>query len=155
VTSSSIFRAVSILICAFLPIATPGFSQTAGRNSDEQRLIEIERELNEADAHHNVDLTSKYLDDAYLIKSIEGKVYDKSATLESMRLEAAAEQKTAQRQPVPVLEGLKAAVLDRSALVVFQFTVGADKQTLHCQTTDTFLKRTDDWKLVGRAATCH
>jgi hypothetical protein len=153
VTSSSICRAASILVCGFLPIATAGFSQTAGRNSDEQKLIEIENELNEADARHNVDLMSKYLDDAYAVKSMDNKVYDKSATLESMRLEAEAEQKGP--QPQPVLEGLKAAVVDRSALVVFQFTVRTDKHALHCQVTDTFLKRTVDWKLVGRAATCH
>lgn len=154
-TSFSFGRTVSLLICAFSLVATPVPGQTASRNSDEQRLIEIENILNEADAHHNADQSSKYLDDDYLIKSMEGKVYDKSATLESVRLAAEAERKTGQRRPVPMLESLKTAVLDASALVVFRLTVGTDKQTLHCQVTDTFLKRTDDWKLVGRAATCH
>jgi hypothetical protein len=118
-------------------------------------LIEIEHQLNDADAHHDAGQMSKYLDDDYLIKSLEGKVWDKSATLESVRLEAEAELKNSQSQPVPVMDGLKAAVLDGSALVIFNLTVGTDKRTLHCQMTDTFLKRTDDWKLVGRVATCH
>jgi len=154
-TSFSFGRTVSLLICAFLPVARPALNQTTSRNSDERRLIEIENILNEADAHHDADQSSKYLDDDYLIKSMEGKVYDKSATLKSMRLDAEAERKTGQPQPVPALESLRTAVLDGSGLVVFRVTVGTDKQTLHCQVTDTFLKRTDDWKLVGRAATCH
>ena len=155
-TFSSICPAVSILVCAFLPIATAGFSQTAGRNSEEQRLIEIEHQLNDADAHHDAGQMSKYLDDGYLVKDMMGgKVYDKLATLESIRRDAKAAMNTGQSQPAPMLNGLKAAVLDGSALVVFNFTVGTEKQTLHCQMTDTFLKRTDDWKLVGRAGTCH
>jgi hypothetical protein len=155
--TTSMCRAVSTLFCAFLPIATAGFSQTAVRNSEEQRLIEIEHQLNEADAHHDAGQVSKYLDDAYLVKDtvMGGKVYDKSATLEAIRLDAKAAKNTGQSQSAPMLEGLKTAVLDGSALVVFNFTVGTEKQALHCQMTDTFLKRTDDWKLVGRAGTCH
>ena len=153
--SSSYGNAVCLLICTFLPIATPVLSQAAS-NSDDQRLIEIEHQMNEAEAQHNADQMSRYLDDAYLVKdTMGGKVYDKSATLASIRLDAEAEHKTGQSQPAPRLEGLKTAVLDGSALAVFNFTVGTEKQTLHCQITDTFLKRTDGWKLVGRAGICH
>ncbi|SRR6266536_1953169 len=154
-TSSSFGNAVVLLVCTCIPTSIPVLSQTASRNADEQKLIEIEHQLNEADAHHNADQLSKYLDDSYTIKSMEGKVFDKSAALASVRLDSEAERKTRQSQPVPMLEGLKTAVLDGSGLVVFHFTVDTDKQTLHCQVTDTFLKRSDDWKLAGRVATCH
>lgn len=138
-----------------LSIATPVLSQTSSRTTDDQRLIEIERQLNEADAHHNADQASQYLDDDYLVKSMEGQVFDKSAALASIRLEADAERKPGQSQPAPPLEGLRTAVLDRSALVVFNFAIDLGKQTLHCQVADTFLKRTDDWKLAGRSSICH
>ncbi len=135
-------------------IGLPALSQAASSVSDEQALLEIERQINDADAHHNADQMSKFLDDAYLIKSLEGDVFDKSATLASMRLDADMERKTGKLLPAPLVEDAKTAVLGGSALAVFNFTIDLGNRPLHCRMTDTFLKRNDGWKLVGRNSVC-
>ena len=150
----SISIAACVIVLTLCWIGLPALSQAASNVSDEQILLGIERQMNDADAHHNADQMSKFLDDAYLIKSMEGDVFDKSATLASMRLDADAEKKTGKSLPAPLLEDVRTAVLGGSALAVFNFTIDLGNRSLHCRMTDTFLKRTDGWKLVGRNSVC-
>lgn len=153
-TVISMGSAASVIMLTLCWIGSPALTQVANSASDEQALVEIERQISDADARHDADQMSKFLDDAYLIKSMEGDVFDKSATLRSMRLDADAEKKTGKSLPAPLLEDVKTAVLGGSAVAVFNFTIDLGNRSLHCRMTDTFLKRTDVWKLVGRNSVC-
>lgn len=151
ISLGSVACLIVLTLCA---AALPALSQETSSVSDGQTLLKIERKMNDADAHHNADQMSKFLDDDYLIRSIDGKVFDKSETLASVRLEAEAEKKTGKSMPAQKLENLKTAVLGGSAMVVFGLTIDMGNRSIHCRMTDTFLKRADGWKVVGRNSVC-
>ena len=147
-TSSPLHKAITLFACILIPGAL--ISQTGSRNVDKQRLIEIEHLLNEADAVHDANQASKYLDVAYRTKSVEnGLIYDKPATLQEIRREA----ETMHKDAAPILDGLETAVHGKSARVTFNYIVGTDKETRRFHMVDTFVKRADGWKLVGRTGT--
>ena len=146
--------AVVLLAIALSPVIPSASGQKTVTTGDEQKLMEIERQMNNADARHDAEQMSKFLDDAYLVKSMDGKVFDKSAALMAIRMDAA-QAGGAPDPPAPKLDGLKVATLEESGLAVSTVTMAMGSRTLRCRMTDTFLRRADGWKLVGRAADCH
>lgn len=147
-TSSPVGKAFTLFVCILIPGAL--VSQTGTRNVDQDSLIKIEHLLNEADAVHDADQADKYLDKAYRVKSVEnGLIYDKPATLQEIRREA----ETRHKDAAPILDGLKAAVHGNRARVTFNYIVGTGNETRRFRMVDTFVKRADGWKLVGRTGT--
>ena len=147
--------AVVLLAIALSPVIPSASGQNPGTTGDEQKLMEIERQMNDADARHDAEQMSKFLDDAYLVKSMDGKVFDKSAALMAIRMDAAQAGGAPDPPAAPKLDGLKVATLEESGLAVSTVTMAMGSRTLRCRMTDTFLRRADGWKLVGRAADCH
>ena len=154
--SISLHPALPLLIFGVSVVAPLGSSQSSATRQDSQRLMAIERQINDADARHDAESMANILDDGYLIKSSDGKVFDKAATLTSVRLEAAEAKKAAKpSSPAVDLEGLNATTIEGSGLAVSSLTMDLGERKLHCRMTDTFIKRDDGWKLVSRVAACH
>jgi hypothetical protein len=136
-------------------LTLPCVIQGQAIKADQEALLALEQQIYSADARHDIEATSGYFDDAYLIKSVEGRVYDKSSALKSMQMDAEQERKTATKQSPAKIENAQSSVLENSGLVVYRLSIDAGNQTMSCDMTDTFIRRSGTWKLASRVANCH
>jgi hypothetical protein len=139
-----------LLFCGLaltLSAAKNSAGQDAATSADAKQLISIEKELDAAENKHDTSVAEKYLASDYVIKSMEGKVYDKQSTIESIKTAA-----NAQEHPEGGFSDFKTAVLGEFALVTFTANYELPEKKVTFRIADVFRKESSGWKLAARTA---